>query len=79
VSVFLNRGESGSEPFGPAVPLTIPQIKETRVLAVDLNRDGDQDLFVMSTQGSVLVERSFLNHGYAQGRVLKLEQRPGNE
>jgi hypothetical protein len=77
ISVFLNLGETDAEPFSDAVPLNIPQIKETRVCAVDLNRDGDQDLFVMSTQGSVLVERSFLNHGYAQGNTLTLEEKPG--
>jgi len=31
---------------------------------------------VMSTQGSILVERSFLEHGYARGRILKFEQKP---
>jgi hypothetical protein len=79
ISVFLNQAESDSAPFSAAIALSIPQIKETRVLAVDLNRDGDRDLFVMSTQGSILVERSFLNHGYAQSRVVTVvEQRPDN-
>mgnify|MGYP002623845916 FL=1 len=77
ISVFLNQGETESERFSEPIPLNIPQIKETRVRAVDLNRDGDDDLFVMSTQGSVLVERSFLNHGYASGKVLKLERKSG--
>ena len=75
ISVFLNTGAADAKRFSAPVPLSIPQIKETRVRAVDLNRDGDEDLFVMSTQGSVLVERSFLMHGYATGEILKLEQK----
>ncbi len=73
VSVFLNTGRQEDGLFSEGIPLQLPPIKETRVRAVDLNRDGDEDLFVMSTQGSVLVERSFLKHGYARGRVVAFE------
>ena len=62
--------------FDEAIPLKLPQIKETPVRVVDLNRDGDKDLFVMSTQGSILVERSFLEHGYARGRILQIHRKP---
>lgn len=79
VAVFLNTESNGQVAFSDPIELKLPQIKETRVLMVDLNRDGDQDLFVMSTQGSILVERSFLEHGYARGRVLRLEDRQSNE
>ncbi len=75
VNVFLNIGSNGKAAFGEGLALKIPQIKETRVRVADLNRDGDEDLFVMSTQGSILVERSFLEHGYARGRVLRTEQK----
>jgi hypothetical protein len=75
ISVFLNTGRDGMATFGEGLALEIPQIKETRVRVVDLNRDGDKDLFVMSTQGSVLVERSFLEHGYAPGRVVRCERK----
>ena len=57
------------------VAIKLPQIKQTRVRVVDLNRDGDEDLFVMSTQGSILVEQSFLKHGYARGQVVKFEKK----
>ena len=77
VSVFLNTGGTGDKLFAEPLPLKLPQIKEIRVRAVDLSRDGDQDLFVMSTQGSILVERSFLEHGYARGRVVKMESQTG--
>ncbi len=76
VSVFLNESTEKGAAFSEEKPLKLPPIKETRVLVVDLNRDGDQDLFVMSTQGTILVERSFIRHGYARGRILKLERKP---
>jgi hypothetical protein len=78
VSVFLNKGSEGAAAFGAPEAIKLPPIKETRVRVVDLNRDGDRDLFVMSTQGSILVERSFLDHGYARGRVVKTEKQEAN-
>lgn len=41
----------------------------------DLNGDGDEDLFLPSTQGSVLIERSFLKYGYAPAKLLAVEKR----
>jgi hypothetical protein len=48
--------------------------REPRVIVVDLNDDGDDDLFVPSGQGSCFVERSFLEHGYAQGRIVRANE-----
>ena len=75
-AVFLNHGSSGQLAFGEAETIRLPPIKQPRIRLVDLNGDGDQDLFLPSTQGSILVERSFLKHGYAPGRVLQFERRP---
>ena len=72
---WTERSGRSRRSFEKRVGIVIPQIKETRVRVVDLNRDGDKDLFVMSTQGSILVERSFLEHGYARGRVVRFEQK----
>ena len=78
VSLFLNEGSDGTTTFGNPEAVKLPPIKQTRVRVVDMNRDGDRDLVVLSTQGSILVERSFLEHGYARGRVVKFEKQKAN-
>lgn len=75
VRVYLNTGARGAPAtFDAGTDPGLPPIKQPRVVMVDLNRDGDQDLFLPSTQGSVFVERSFLRHGYARGKLLKVEK-----
>ncbi len=54
---------------------TLPPIPQPRILMADLNGDGDDDLFLPSTQGSCLIERSFLEHGYAQASLLAVERK----
>jgi hypothetical protein len=44
-------------------------------MVTDLNRDGDDDLLINGAQGTSFVERSFAEHGYANGRVLAVEAR----
>jgi hypothetical protein len=75
VRVFLNSAGRAERPFGAGLDLHLPPIPQPRVLVADLNVDGDEDLFFPSTQGSCLVERSFLAHGYAQGVLLAVEMR----
>ena len=53
----------------------LPPIEQPRVLMADLNGDGDEDLFIPSTQGSCFVERSFLSGGYAKARLLEFQQK----
>jgi hypothetical protein len=65
VLVFLNSGKKGAATFAEGIDPKLPPLKQPRVLMVDLNGDGDQDLFVPSLQGSAWIERSFLRHGYA--------------
>jgi hypothetical protein len=73
--VFLNVGRQGNAEFDEGHNLNLPPIVQPRTVMVDMNRDGDHDLFIRGTQGSALVERSFLEHGYAIGRVLAVEKK----
>ncbi len=75
VRVFLNSGTPNQPAFGPGLDLQIPPIIEPRAIAVDLNQDGDEDLFIPSTMGSCFLERSFIEHGYAPARLIKIEKR----
>lgn len=75
VRVFLNNGEKSTARFAEGFDPELPPIAQPRVLCVDLNGDGDEDLFLPSTQGSCLVERSFLMHGYAHGQVVEIQKR----
>ncbi len=74
--VFRNLGGEGATPFDEGTDLGLPPLYPVGVMAVDLNGDGDLDLFIPGTQGSIWIERSFLKHGYAEGRVKALETRP---
>jgi hypothetical protein len=75
VRVYLNRGPKGAAArFDEGIDPGLPPIKQPRVSMVDLNRDGDEDLFLPSTQGSVFIERSFLRHGYAKATLVKVEK-----
>ncbi len=50
---------------------------EVFVNAVDWNGDGDIDLVALASYGYLCwFDRSFLDHGYAPGRVLKVATRP---
>ena len=76
-SVFLSTPTDDGIQFGPGVDLKLPPaIIQPRVAVVDLNCDGDDDLFLPSTLGSCFVERSFLKYGYARGKVLTIERKP---
>jgi hypothetical protein len=75
VLVFLNTGAKGRAEFGPAEEIKIPPIIEPRVIVADLDGDGDEDLFIPGTQGSSFLDRSFLEHGYAGGRIVAVEKR----
>jgi len=76
VEVYLNTAGKSDAPFAPGMRPPLPPIAQPRVLVADLNGDGDDDLFFPSTQGSCLVERSFLTHGYARGILVAAERRP---
>jgi hypothetical protein len=76
VRVILNRPGDSSPRFAEGFDPGLPPIPQPRVLVADLNGDGDEDLFLPSTQGACFVERSFLKHGYARANLIAVEQRP---
>ena len=80
VQVLLNKGrqagqDSGNR-FADGFDPKLPPIIQPRVLTADLNADGDEDLFLPSTQGSCFVERSFLEKGYANAELLAQQHQP---
>ncbi len=72
--ILNNKGETPS-PFADGFDPKLPPILQPRVLMADINGDGDEDLFLPSTQGSCLIERSFLRHGYAKAKLIAVEMR----
>lgn len=78
VAVFLNRpNQSPDRRFAAGIDPELPPIPQPRVITVDLNHDGDVDFLVPSTQGSVWLERSFIDHGYATGVVQGVQIKSG--
>ncbi|MEP0844784.1 MAG: VCBS repeat-containing protein, partial [Phycisphaerae bacterium] len=76
VLLFRNIGAAGQAArFDAGIELDLPPIRGPSVRFADLNRDGDEDLIITGTQGTTLVERSFLGQGYAEARLLKLQRR----
>lgn len=75
VRLFLNRGDKGGAVFGQGIDLQLPLIEQPRVLIADINGDGDDDMYLPSTQGSCFIERSFLEGGYAAATRIALERR----
>lgn len=76
VYVIRSAGEGASSPFLEPEQLAVDPIKSPIAIVTDLNRDGDDDLLVCGTQGTSFVERSYLEHGYIHGQVLKIEALP---
>lgn len=73
VRVYLNSSKDGKIGFSEGIDPKLPPLKQPRVMMVDLNGDGDEDLYVPSLQGSVWIERSFLKHGYAKTRIVRFD------
>ena len=74
VRVYLNEGRDVKQRFAEGFDPGLPPIIQPRVIVADIN--GDDDLFLPSTQGSCFVERSFLKSGYAQALLTATQQRP---
>ena len=77
IFVFLNTGDASTANFDSGTQLDLPAIKGPETLAADINGDGDTDLLIQGTQGTTLIERSFLQGGYASAVVIAAEKRPG--
>ncbi|MCA9078455.1 MAG: VCBS repeat-containing protein [Planctomycetaceae bacterium] len=76
VQVFLNTGEKGVSRFASGQEVELPPIIQPRTIMADLNGDGDEDLYLPSTQGACFVERSFLERGYASATLTTIEKSP---
>lgn len=76
IFVFVNTGTDGAAAFDAGTQLDLPAIKGPETMAADMNGDGDVDLLIQGTQGTTLVERSFLRNGYARGAVVGVERKP---
>jgi hypothetical protein len=81
-AIYLLRsvGSGGSTPFAPPQKMNLPQIPvigdEVAIAVMDVNGDGDQDLILAGGHNyHCFFERSFLEHGYAEGKLLKVENR----
>lgn len=72
VRVYLNEGDGR---FAEGIDPGLPPIPQPRILMADINGDGDEDLYLPSTQGSCFVERSFLKNGYAKAKLITVERR----
>ncbi len=79
VRVLLNKGPDAAPPFAEGIDPKLPSILQPRVLVADLNGDGDDDLFLPSTQGACFVERSFLKQGYAKAALVRAEARANRD
>jgi hypothetical protein len=78
--IFLGNGTAAERPFATGLDSGLPPIKQPRLLVVDLNGDGDLDLFSPSTLGPIWIERSFLeNGGYAPGKIIGVETASGTQ
>jgi VCBS repeat protein len=74
IFLILNEGAVNDAKFAEPVPFDLA-VKGPVTMVTDLNRDGDDDLLINSAQGTVFVEHSFLEHGYAPAHVLKIERK----
>ena len=72
--ILLNQHKEHEAPFAAGFDPGLPRIMQPRVLVADINGDGDDDLFLPSTQGACFIERSFLEHGYARADLLSVER-----
>jgi hypothetical protein len=80
VQLFRNLGSQAKDKksqFAPPVDLPIPALPfEPHAYVVDLNGDGDDDLIIQTEYDyTCWVERSFLEHGYAEGNPLSIERK----
>ena len=75
VLVSLNTGARGMAKFSTPFEIDMPPIIEPRVIMADVDGSGRQDLFIPGTQGSCLLGRTFLEHGYAQAQLLRVERK----
>lgn len=75
--IILNRAQEGSAVFQNAIALNLPpSFGSPEVHVGDWNRDGDDDLLVQQYGYTRFVERSFMQSGYAEARILRFDASP---
>jgi hypothetical protein len=74
--VLLNRRAESGAPFAEGFDPQLPPIFQPRVVMADINGDGDDDLFLPSTQGACFIERSFMERGYARAELVACQGKP---
>jgi hypothetical protein len=78
MQLFLNEAEKGaSAKFGAGMKFNVPAVPYwPAVNVVDWNGDGDEDVMVATDYlYFALVERSYLEHGYAKGQMRGVQKR----
>ncbi|MCX6625351.1 MAG: VCBS repeat-containing protein, partial [Acidobacteria bacterium] len=81
--LFQNVGAGkgmGGTPFAAQRKLDLPLVpvigSVTRLSPIDVNHDGDRDLIISSNHSyDCFFEASYLRHGYAEGKMIRFEQR----
>ncbi len=77
IQIFMNTNtERGKVTFAPGRRLDLPTapLNQIGINVVDWNGDGDEDVIIATAYSyNTFVERSFLDHGYAQGKIEKIE------
>lgn len=74
VRLFKNTGEGKTPMFEVVRDIPHQYIPYPHPYAVDWNGDGDTDLFVSSSYSvAYLIERSYIEGGYAEGRVIGVQ------
>lgn len=77
IQIFMNTNtKRGPVTFAPGQRLDLPTapLNQIGVNVVDWNGDGDEDVIIATAYSyNIFVERSFLDHGYAAGKIEKIE------
>jgi large repetitive protein len=76
MELYLNSAEEPTR-FLPGTRLTLPTVPYwSAVNVVDWNGDGDQDVMIATDYlYFAMAERSYIEHGYAEGLPIKVEKR----
>ncbi|HXG24820.1 MAG TPA: VCBS repeat-containing protein, partial [Chthonomonadales bacterium] len=77
---YRNRGRGANPLFAMPQKLTLPPtvMYSPRIVIGDWNGDGDDDILVMSSYPWFCwLEASYIQNGYARGRILSVEEKGG--
>ena len=75
IKVYLNVGKGAEQKFRMAQTIRTAFIPYPHPYVIDWNGDGDDDLLVSSSYHTVyLLERSYIEHGYAEARLDRVER-----